>query len=255
MSSLVESFEKAVVKLRRRRVSKTLFDRYRGEVQRGPFAGLKLDRKNTASKGQLGLKIFGLYESVVVNAIEQHGPFGDLVNIGACDGYFTLGLLRGGLVRRSICFEAVATRQRAITRYAQNNQLDDRVIVLGTADENIGQEISKHEFVSKNSLMICDIEGAEFELLTANFLSQLTGATMIVELHDRIAGQSLELRQQLIDRLPENYQHTILTWQPPDFSGIRDIEELSDNDRALAVSEGRKQRGEWLMAWPVNKMN
>lgn len=251
MSSLVESFEKAVVKLRRRRVSKTLFDRYDGEVQRGPFAGLKLDRKNSASKGQLGLKIFGLYESVVVEAIEKFGPFGDLVNIGACDGYFTLGLLRSELAKRSICFETVRSRQKAIQRYAADNDLDDRVVVLGTADERIGAQIARYDFEPRRSLMICDIEGAEFELLTKRFLEQLIGATMIIELHDRIGGQSLEQRERLISRLPENYEHEILTWQPPDFTGITDFEELSDNDRALATSEGRKSRGEWLLAWPA----
>ena len=250
MSNLVESFEKAVVKLRRRRVSKTLFDRYEGEVQRGPFAGLKLDRHNSASKGQLGLKIFGLYESVVVEAIEKFGPFSDLINIGACDGYFTLGLLRSGLAKRSICFETVRSRQRAIERYAKFNNLEDRVIVLGTADESIGPQIAGHNFRPDGSLMICDIEGAEFELLTKNFLGQLVGSTMIIELHDRIRGESLELREQLISRLPSNYEHEILTWRPPNFDGISDIEDLSDNDRALATSEGRKTRGEWLLAWP-----
>lgn len=250
MSSLVESFEKAVVKLRRRRVSKTLFDRYDGEVQRGPFTGLKLDRQNSASKGQLGLKIFGLYESVVVEAIEKFGPFGDLINIGACDGYFTLGLLRSDLAKRSICFETVASRQRAIRRYAKNNDLDDRVIVMGTADQRIGERIAEYDFQPQGSLMICDIEGAEFDLLTTNFLNQLAGATMIIELHDRISGKSLQLREQLISRLPDNYEHEVLGWRPPNFTGIADIEELSDNDRALATSEGRKTRGEWLLAWP-----
>ena len=249
MSSLIESFEKAVVKLRRRRVSKTLFDRYGGEVQRGPFAGLKLDRRNSASKGQLGLKIFGLYESVVVDAIESRAPFGDLVNIGACDGYFTLGLLRSGLVKRSICFETVATRQDAIRRYAKSNGLEDQVIVLGTADENISEQVSKYDFQAEGALVICDIEGAEFELLTRRFLDQLSGSTMVIELHDRIRGESLELRNELIERLPVGYQHEILTWQPPDFRGIVDLEDMSDNDRALATSEGRKTRGEWLLAW------
>lgn len=252
MSNLVESFEKAVVKLRRRRVSKNLFDRYGGEVQRGPFAGLKLDRRNSASKGQLGLKIFGLYESVVVEAIERFGPFGDLINIGACDGYFTLGLLKSGLAKRSICFETVWTRQRAIRRYAENNNLNDRVIVLGTADENIGIEIAKHDFEPSGSLMLCDIEGAEFDLLTTDFLNQLDGTTMIIELHDRIHSDSLQLRERLIDRIPAGYHHKILTWQPPNFNGIQDFEELSDNDRALATSEGRKSRGEWLIAWPAS---
>ena len=249
--SLVESFEKAVVKLRRRRVSKNLFDMYDGEVQRGPFVGLKLDRKNTASKGLLALKIFGLYESVIVDAITESGPYGDLINIGACDGYFTLGLLKSGLAERSICFEVFEKRQQAIRRYAADNGLSDQVIVLGEATESIGAEIAKFEFEPERSLMICDIEGAEFELLTTSFLRQLQGSTMIVELHDRLNFGTTEKRQQLIDRLPENYQHRVIKWQPPEFDDIQELHELTDNDLALVLSEGRKVRGEWLFAWPT----
>lgn len=249
--SLVESFEKAVVKLRRRRISKHLFDMYGGEVQRGPFTGLKLDRRNTASKGLLALKIFGLYESVVVDAITESGPYGDLINIGACDGYFTLGLLKAGLATRSICFEVFRQRQQAIRRYAQDNGLGEQVIVLGEATENIGVEIARHQFEPKKSLMICDIEGAEFDLLSRSFLEQLKGATMVVELHDRVNLGDTAPRQRLIDRLPEDYEYRILNWQPPDFQKIEILDELADNDLALVLSEGRKVRGEWLFAWPA----
>jgi hypothetical protein len=160
-------------------------------------------------------------------------------------------LLRSGLAKRSICFETVASRQKAIARYAKLNDLEDDVIVLGTADERIGGQVAQYDFEPRNSLMICDIEGAEFDLLTTSFLNQLLGATMIIELHDRIGGKSLDLREQLISRLPENYEHEILAWRPPNLDGIADFEELSDNDRALATSEGRKTRGEWLLAWPA----
>lgn len=250
MSSLVDSFEKAVVKLRRRRISKNLFDKYEGRVQHGPFTGLQLDRKNNVSKGQLALKVFGLYESVVMEAIAAAGPFGDLINIGACDGYFSLGLLRAGLVKRSICFETFIRRQETIRRLAANNNLADQVIVLGEADERIGEMIAEHNFEPQDSLVICDIEGAEFQLLTPSFLNQLAGSTMVIELHDRVVNpQSQHDRQQLIQRLPAGYQHKLLKWQPACLDGIGDLAELSDNDRALATSEGRKKPGEWLFAW------
>ena len=251
--SLVDSFEKAVVKLRRRRIAQNLFDQFDGEVQRGPFAGLKLDRNNTASKGLLALKIFGLYESVVIDAIVQSGPYSDLINIGACDGYFTLGLLKSGLVKRSICFETFEKRQQAIRRYAAANELSEQVFVLGEATESIGDDISRFQFDAQNSLLICDIEGAEFELLSRGFMQQLQGTTMIIELHDRLNSRSTRPRDELIDRLPDGYQHQILTWQPPDFGGISELDELTDNDLALVLSEGRKVRGEWLFAWPATR--
>ena len=250
MSNLIESFEKAVVKLRRRRVSQFLFDRYSGEVQHGLFAGLKLDRRNSCSKGLLGLKIFWLYETVVVEAIEHRGPFDDLINIGACDGYFSLGLLKAGLVRRSICFETFEKRQQAIRRYAQSNGLSDQVVVMGEATERIGELVAKHNYEPANSLVICDIEGAEFKLLSESFMRQLDGATLVVELHDRLLDGTAERRTELINRLPSGYLHEVIEGKPASWNGIEDLETLSDNDRALVTSEGRKVRGEWLVAWP-----
>ena len=135
-------------------------------------------------------------------------------------------------------------------RYAADNGLAEKVIVLGEADQQIGAVVDQHQFEANKSLMVCDIEGAEFDLLTENFLQQFNGTTMVVELHDRLKFNSTLPRQQLIDRLPEGYQYLVLTGQPARWQGIDDFEMLSDNDRGLAISEGRKARGEWLFAWP-----
>lgn len=99
MARLLEAAEKAIVKLRRKRISLQLFRKYQGVIQRGPFKGLSLDGEANISQGPLALKIFGLYEHAVMEKITQLGPFRDVVNIGAADGYFSLG----GDIRRPTC--------------------------------------------------------------------------------------------------------------------------------------------------------
>lgn len=250
MTTLIEGLEKAFVKLRRKRVSRQLFLKHGGVVQAGPFKGLSLDGEANISQGPLAVKLFGIYERVVVNQILALGPFNDVINLGAADGYFSLGLLRAGLARRSICFEMTASGRAAIARNAQRNGVADKVVILGKADENISQVLAPTGFSVERSLVLCDIEGGEFSVLSREFLQELSGAVFIVELHDRIHSGRPDQRDALIARFPANYECRVIQTVPADWAGIPDIEALSDNDRALVTSEGRRAIGEWLVATP-----
>ena len=55
-------------------------------------------------------------------------------------------------------------------------------------------------------------------------------------------------RKDLISKIPLDAKTQIITQkQPPSFENINDLEALSDNDRAVVMSEGRKFFGEWLV--------
>ena len=128
--------------------------------------------------------------------------------------------------------------------------MSDKVVILGKADEVFGQQLKANNFTVKNALVICDIEGAEFPVLSREVLSALEGAVLIVELHDKIMKDATSMRGELIARLPESYEHKVVGEKPIDWRGIAALEKLSDNDRGLAASEGRKVIGEWLIAAP-----
>ena len=247
MGSILASIEKAAVKLSRKRVSRKLFATFNGEVRYGPFTGLKLGGDANTSAGVLGAKVAGVYEQALVRRIEQMGPFQDVVNFGAADGYFSIGLLVSGAAKRSICFEMTEQGRDAIGRNAQNNGFSQAVEVRGIADDTAGPQLHDLGFKAKGGLVVCDIEGAEFSVLSDTVLKDLVGATLVVELHDRLMPDGLKLREDLIARLPEGANHEILTSAPPDWRGIPEIEAMSDNDRALVCSDGRKVLGEWLI--------
>ena len=247
MSNLLAAIEKAMVKQRRKRVSRKLFHAFGGVVQNGPFKGLKLGGDANTSAGNLGAKIFGLYETEVLDKIQELGPFTDIVNFGAADGYFALGVLVGKLARRSICFELTEQGRASIGRSARNNGLIQQVEVRGAVDESVGDQLVELRISPTKTLILCDIEGAEFTIFTAKLLSQLAGASLIVELHDRLMPEGLRLREELIKRLPPEAVPKILVSRPKDWRGIESIESLEDNDRALVCSDGRKVLGEWLV--------
>ncbi len=239
--------QKPIVKIRRKAVSRKLFNKYNGIVQRGPFKGLIINGNANTSGGNLGAKLFGVYEQEVMADIERLGPFDDVVNFGAADGYFSLGVLVSKIAKRSICFEMTEKGRAAIVDNALHNNVVEKTVVLGIADDSAITQLTDLDFDPKKALLLCDIEGAEFSVLTAKLLEYLKGAVLIVELHDRLMDEGLTLREDLILRLPKGANHVVLKSGPALWQNIDEIEQLSDNDRALLCSEGRKMLGEWLV--------
>ena len=251
MKNPVESITRALIKLRRKSLSNRIFADANGVVKRGVFAGLKLDGDSNVSRSCLGAKVLGIYEPAVFEAIEGSAPYDDAVCIGAADGYFGIGLVKSGLAKRSICFEMTELGRQAIAKNARDNGVADRVVILEKADETFGQKLKAAGFSGGRSLVICDIEGAEFPVLSREVLGAFDGALIIVELHDAIMKGAEGLRAALISRLPAGYSAKVVREKPVDWSGISELERLNDNDRALAASEGRKIIGEWLIARPA----
>ena len=248
MNHIRSAFTKAATKLRRKDVSRRLFDAADGVVKAGPFKGLKMTGSGNTSAGTLGAKIFGLYEQEVIRELQGLLPCATLVNFGAADGHFPLGLLKAGLVDQAICFEMSAEGQREIAENATVNGLSDRVVIQGAVVGGVHDTLAALGVLPSQTLILCDIEGAEFEVLSDAFFAWAKGAQLVVELHDRLMGDgSLAPREALIARLPKDAQHRILKGQPKDWRDIAEIEALSDNDRQLICSDGRKVLGEWLI--------
>ena len=248
MSKIFDAISKAIMKQRRKMLARSIFDRYDGVVQRGPYAGMKLGDRSNISQGPLGLKILGLYESLVVEKIHSVKNFDDFINFGAADGYMALGPLFNASCKRAICFEMTEEGRNAVKRNAKINNILDGLIIKGKVDQNVIASLSELEINPSRSVVLCDIEGAEFEVLTKEVFTFLRGATLIVELHDKLIGNGYGLREKLLKNIPSDaYAHIISQKQASSFEGISDLEELNDSDRALVMSEGRKFFGEWLI--------
>lgn len=251
MKKLLNAASKAIAKQRRKSLSNEIFSRHNGEVQLGAYKGLKLQGDSNVSRGPLGLKIFGLYETQVVNEITASAPFTDLINLGAADGYMSLGPLFAGLCDRSICFEMTEEGRNAVQANAEMNGVAENVVIRGIADETLGAQLNEIGADLSKSVILCDIEGAEFDVLTEELLAALKNARIIVELHDRVMPGGLALREALIARIPEGNHARILKAEANTFNGIEELERMHDIDRSLVLSDGRKIIGEWLVIEPA----
>ena len=251
MTKFFDAISKALMKQRRKMLAKAIFDRYGGIVQRGPYANMKLGDRSNISQGPLGLKILGLYENIVVEKISSKNLM--ILLILAQPTVYGSWPLFNKSCKRAICFEMTEEGRAAVKRNADINNLGENLVLKGEVNADAVKLLEGLRVNPSKSVVLCDIEGAEFSVLTKEIFSFLRGATIIIELHDKLMKNGYGLREKLIENIPKDAKLGILSYkQAATFDGISDLEELSDNDRALVMSEGRKYFGEWMVVEYLN---
>jgi hypothetical protein len=151
-------------------------------VRGGPFAGLKY--VDTSIGSRIIPKLLGTYElelQGVCQDIIDDKSFDHIVNIGAGEGYYAVGFAVQTHARIE-AFETSREGQKMIAHMASLNGVRERVSVYGTCEvEDLYRSMStQHD----RSLIICDVEGYEIELLDAQRIPMLRRAHILAEIHD-----------------------------------------------------------------------
>ena len=238
-----------IIKAHRKALARSVFQEFGGVIQRGPFAGVKFDGQANISQAAHGLKIFGLYEEPVVERLLGQAGVDTFIDVGAGDGYYPVSLLAKGGFRSAFAFEATDAGRAAIARNARLNGVTDRLQIFGRAGDDFVAQLAALKIDWRATLLLIDIEGAEFGLLSDELLSLTRGARYVVELHDTYQSDPAA-RAKLLARLAPHWKTEIVVDRARDWHGIGQIQEWHDLDRAVLVSEGRKLIGEWLVADP-----
>jgi hypothetical protein len=209
-----------------------------GTVLGGPFAGLA--GMTEVLEGCHVPKLLGCYERELHGVVERivATPYDVVVNVGCAEGYYTIGLARRMPRARILAFDTNPEAQAACRRLAERNGLAERVAIGGTLE---GGDFAR--WAGARSLVICDIEGAEDELLDPARHPALAGMDVLVECHDCFTpGLSLAIarRFQATHRI-ERYRPAVLPFElPAEFARAPDL------DRILALWEWRSGPTPWL---------
>jgi SAM-dependent methyltransferase len=153
-------------------------------VRHGPFSGMKLAPPPSASLRTLyplATCVIGCYESHLhhwINDAIAHG-YDRIIDIGCAEGYYAVGF---ALKSPNVTVYAYDIDQRArenTVALARRNGVENKVHVkaICTLDE-LNRE------VSDRTLIFCDIEGSELDLLRPDLAPVLSRADLIVEMHD-----------------------------------------------------------------------
>jgi predicted O-methyltransferase YrrM len=177
-------------------------------VAAGPFVGLKY---GGVSQGSAYIpKLLGIYEREltpqVAEIVSLHPRL--IVDIGAAEGYYAVGLARLLPEARVIGFEMEASGREALSAMAARNAVAERVEVRGKCEPHDLVAALGHE---DSAVVICDVEGYEEVLLDPAAVPRLANAAILVELHDFLVPG---LRETIRERFAASHEITLITQEP-----------------------------------------
>ncbi|MGB7430894.1 MAG: hypothetical protein WA921_00305 [Ahrensia sp.] len=246
----MESIEKALTKLYRKRAAKKVYAAMNNTVKYGPFAGLKFSGGSHISDTSLALKALGLYETEVVDHLLSLTTCDALINLGAGDGYFPVAMARAGYINKALAFEMNEEGRRAIAANAALNGVAEQIAIHGAADANLTATLAALGVEPAKTMVLCDIEGAEYDVLDQALIDGLAAAHFVIELHPFMVADGEARESAMAARFSATHDVSIIKAQPRDWRDLEEVEALHDLERALVTSEGRKLLARWMIATP-----
>jgi hypothetical protein len=216
-------------------------------VQSGPFAGMAFPRFAVERGVFVVAQLLGAYERELHPALQEVVASTPelVVDIGASDGYYAVGLARAVPSAQVIAYEMSPFPARVCRALAAENGAADRVDVRGECRiEDLAGLRGRGLFV------LCDAEGAEDELMDPERAPALRGARLIVEIHEFAApGAGDRIRERFA---PSHHVETLhsVRRHTSDFPLLDAVPGIDYMDRELAVSEFRHSPISWLVMTP-----
>ena len=222
-------------------IAKTLLDRHGTVVMSGPLKGLDFLAQST--EGCHVAKQLGCYEQPLQPFIEQaiSTSYQTILNIGCAEGYYAVGMARRMPDTHILAFDLNIKAQEVCRVLAAKNGVDNQISVGGL----FKPEDFAH-YSNQKTLVICDIEGGERELLDPRIAPALRGMDLIVESHECLRAG---ITKTLIDRFYDSHSITLVQdngqRQLPDAPAW--FHTLAHLDQLLAVWEWRSGPTPWLI--------
>ncbi len=243
---------KRAINFRRKQLAIQIAELHDWEVAYGPFKGMKISRSNWWGQTDLASKILGFYEYEVLETLTSidKARYKNFIDLGAADGYYAVGMIHAKLFDKAICFEMSDQGRQVIQKNVMLNDLSEAICILGYADESFDSLIPDIQL--SESVVLIDIEGAEFNLLTSNLIDKLKNSFLLIELHEFMVRDGESQLLWLIERLKKCFHINWLTTGSRNLSQFKDLEEFNDTDRWLLCSEGRTKLQKWLVCRPLD---
>jgi len=211
-------------------------------VRDGPFTGMVYVEQPVGSA--LWPKIVGSYEAELHTLIERIIAMrpSRIINIGSGEGYYAVGLARRIPEAHVFAFEMDPAGRALCEDMARVNGVASRVVVEG---ECTLDRLSA--LVETGSVVICDCEGCEVDLLAPDLIPKLKSATLLVELHDFVYPHAARDVQA---RFAATHDLSLIDSVPRDPAHFRVPAGLSLNEQRMVVDERRPGIMQWAFMTP-----
>lgn len=213
----------------------------RGVVLGGPFVGLRLPL--AAAWGGLPARLAGTYEEEiapwVLDALQRRPE--TIVDVGAAEGYYAVGIARALPGSEVVAFELDPHGRRLCRETANLNHVSNIRVIGRATPKRLNRELSP------GSLLLCDCEGYEVELINPSTVPAVRDVDAIIEVHEFASPGVTDL---LTRRLEPTHAVTRVEAIPRSLVGRPQLRHLEPRVAAQAMEEGRPT-APGPMAWLI----
>lgn len=203
----------------------------------GPFAGMRCLEVSASSV--ILPRLIGSYEAELHDTIHEFVRRGyqRVVNIGCGEGYYAVGLARLLTAASVFALDSDPAARGLCQSLAELNGVANRVTVMGKCTT---AELAT--LAPPGTLIFCDCEGAELELLDPVAVPNLSRCDILVEMHDFLRS---ETSSTLVNRFRSTHATRVIRESSRDFHAYPVLESFNEYDRLLALCELRPGPTPW----------
>jgi predicted O-methyltransferase YrrM len=217
-------------------------------VDDGPFAGMRFPRFALGRAESLVPKLLGSYERELHSAFQaaiRRQP-AVIVDVGASDGYYAVGLARACPAATVYAYEMNPFPARVCRRLAVENGVERRVVMRGECR----LEDLRGFPAEPPALVVSDCEGVERELIDPDAVPLLRRSSLVVEMHEHLAPG---VEEAIRGRFAGTHHIELVESEPrysQDYPALAQVLGVSFMDRELGVMEFRPGPARWAVLEP-----
>lgn len=210
-------------------------------VQGGPFTGLRYVDKAVGSNYLH--KLVGSYEAVLHPVLSEifQKRFDTVIDIGAAEGYYLVGVGQKFPGAKLVGFETESTGRELVAEMYTKNYLTNELVLEGTATPaNVAP------YITGATLLICDCEGGELDILNPDVEAAFAEVdTALIELHDFIRPG---IKEALIERFSPTHDITLVPFKMADPSQFPFLASITNQSEQYEILRERGwQEQEWMI--------
>jgi SAM-dependent methyltransferase len=209
-------------------------------VLNGPFAGMHY--LNEPVWGSITPRWIGSYESCLWPVVEEivGRDYRRVIDVGCAEGFYAVGLARALPQGEVLAFDLDRDSRAQVLKLWQLNGQPGKLSVHGLLDH---RELTR--LGTPGSLLVCDIEGGEMELLDPAACPALSRLDILVEVH-QLGAVTPAANAVTLTRRFESTHEIVQVDESSRATSFAHVEPLDPELRRKAMSEGRPYPQLWL---------
>lgn len=213
-------------------------------VLRGPFAGLEYPPELATGSGDLVAKLTGTYELELHDVISEWIERGaaHVVNVGAAEGFYAVGLARAIPAASVIAYDIDDDMRARCRSLAVANGVADRVLIKQECTAADLEALPRH-----GTVLLFDCEGCETQLLDPAPAPVLRALEILVELHDFVDST---ISSTIQERFKASHVVTVINSRSRADVVPPELEQLPRRERLTLIGERRPAAMRWARLVP-----